>query len=63
MVNFATLLQPGNSWRFVPSAVLPGALPGLEPGHSKTMMAAFIVGQGGGADRLGARLRMTATRE
>jgi nickel/cobalt exporter len=27
----------------VPSAVLLGALHGLEPGHSKTMMAAFIV--------------------
>src|SRR5262249_40170118 len=31
------------SWLFVPSAVLLGALHGLEPGHSKTMMAAFIV--------------------
>lgn len=28
---------------FVPSAILLGALHGLEPGHSKTMMAAFIV--------------------
>jgi nickel/cobalt transporter (NicO) family protein len=27
----------------VPSAILLGALHGLEPGHSKTMMAAFIV--------------------
>src|SRR5277367_2863164 len=33
----------GNAWLFVPSAVLLGALHGLEPGHSKTMMAAFIV--------------------
>ncbi|HKD52800.1 MAG TPA: nickel/cobalt efflux transporter [Steroidobacteraceae bacterium] len=41
--DFATLLQQGNSWLFVPSAVLLGALHGLEPGHSKTMMAAFIV--------------------
>ncbi len=43
MSNFVTLLQHGNSWLFVPSAVLLGALHGLEPGHSKTMMAAFIV--------------------
>src|SRR5579863_819443 len=43
MTDFATLLQQGNSWLFVPSAVLLGALHGLEPGHSKTMMAAFIV--------------------
>ncbi|CDO13153.1 nickel/cobalt efflux protein RcnA [Klebsiella pneumoniae] len=28
---------------FIPSAILLGALHGLEPGHSKTMMAAFIV--------------------
>ncbi|MEF3367607.1 nickel/cobalt efflux transporter [Methylocystis sp. 9N] len=32
-----------NAWIFVPSAVALGALHGLEPGHSKTMMAAFIV--------------------
>lgn len=43
MTSFATLLQQGNSWLFVPSAILLGALHGLEPGHSKTMMAAFIV--------------------
>jgi nickel/cobalt transporter (NicO) family protein len=43
MTNFTTLLQQGNSWLFVPSAILLGALHGLEPGHSKTMMAAFIV--------------------
>jgi nickel/cobalt transporter (NicO) family protein len=41
--HFATLLQHGNAWLFVPSAILLGALHGLEPGHSKTMMAAFIV--------------------
>ncbi|WP_201160710.1 nickel/cobalt efflux transporter, partial [Klebsiella grimontii] len=33
----------GNAWLFIPSAILLGALHGLEPGHSKTMMAAFIV--------------------
>ena len=43
MGNFLSLLQQGNSWLFVPSAILLGALHGLEPGHSKTMMAAFIV--------------------
>jgi nickel/cobalt exporter len=39
------LLQQGvtNAWFFVPTAVLLGALHGLEPGHSKTLMAAFIV--------------------
>jgi nickel/cobalt exporter len=45
MTDFSTLLQQGTSsaWLFIPSAVLLGALHGLEPGHSKTMMAAFIV--------------------
>jgi nickel/cobalt transporter (NicO) family protein len=43
MSSLVTLLQHGNAWLFVPSAVLLGALHGLEPGHSKTMMAAFIV--------------------
>lgn len=32
-----------NAWFFIPSAILLGALHGLEPGHSKTMMAAFII--------------------
>lgn len=43
MGNFTALLQQGNAWLFIPSAILLGALHGLEPGHSKTMMAAFIV--------------------
>ncbi|MHB1229701.1 MAG: HoxN/HupN/NixA family nickel/cobalt transporter [Halothiobacillus sp.] len=43
MLEFSTLLQQGNAWLFIPSAILLGALHGLEPGHSKTMMAAFIV--------------------
>ena len=43
MENFSVLLQSGNAWVFIPSAILLGALHGLEPGHSKTMMAAFIV--------------------
>lgn len=45
MSSFADLLQQGanHAWLFAPSAILLGALHGLEPGHSKTMMAAFIV--------------------
>jgi len=45
MTNISSLLQQGagNAWLFIPSAILLGALHGLEPGHSKTMMAAFIV--------------------
>lgn len=45
MNNLASLLQQSSAhaWLFVPSAILLGALHGLEPGHSKTMMAAFIV--------------------
>jgi len=45
MPDFAQLLQQGgaNAWLYFPSAILLGALHGLEPGHSKTMMAAFIV--------------------
>lgn len=45
MTPFAELLAQGasNAWLFIPSAILLGALHGLEPGHSKTMMAAFIV--------------------
>jgi ABC-type nickel/cobalt efflux system permease component RcnA len=43
--SLAELLSQGagNAWLFIPSAILLGALHGLEPGHSKTMMAAFIV--------------------
>lgn len=45
MNDFAALLSQGTSSAllFIPSAILLGALHGLEPGHSKTMMAAFIV--------------------
>lgn len=45
MTDLASLLQQSSAhaWLFVPSAILLGALHGLEPGHSKTMMAAFIV--------------------
>lgn len=45
MPSFADLIAQGSAhaWLFIPSAILLGALHGLEPGHSKTMMAAFIV--------------------
>ena len=45
MLGFNELLQSGaaQAWFYFPSAILLGALHGLEPGHSKTMMAAFIV--------------------
>ncbi|MDB5650803.1 MAG: high-affinity nickel-transporter, partial [Hyphomicrobiales bacterium] len=45
MFDFSSLVQQGatHAWLFIPSAILLGVLHGLEPGHSKTMMAAFIV--------------------
>jgi len=45
MPDIADLIRQGSTdiWFFIPMAILLGALHGLEPGHSKTMMAAFIV--------------------
>src|SRR6187399_2025122 len=45
MPDFLHALQSGSTslWLFIPIAILLGALHGLEPGHSKTMMAAFII--------------------
>lgn len=45
MPDIVQLIQQGavNLWIFIPTAIALGALHGLEPGHSKTMMAAFIV--------------------
>ncbi len=43
MSSFQDYLSQGQAWLFLPAAVLLGALHGLEPGHSKTMMAAFII--------------------
>ena len=45
MTSFTDLIAQGSAhaWLFIPSAILLGALHGLEPGHSKTMMAAFII--------------------
>ena len=41
--SFQDYLAHGQGWLFLPAAVLLGALHGLEPGHSKTMMASFII--------------------
>lgn len=45
MSNLSSFFDAGasNAWVFIPTAIVLGALHGLEPGHSKTMMAAFIV--------------------
>ena len=45
MPDIATVIQNGaaNPWLYLPFAVLLGALHALEPGHSKSLMAAFIV--------------------
>src|SRR6201990_534616 len=45
LMDLSQMLQQGagNAFVFLPTAVLLGALHGLEPGHSKTMMAAFII--------------------
>ncbi len=43
MSSFQDYLAHGQGWLFIPAAILLGALHGLEPGHSKTMMAAFII--------------------
>lgn len=43
MNTFTEYLSSGHAWLYVPVAVILGALHGLEPGHSKTMMAAFII--------------------
>lgn len=44
MDMFNQFVSQGHGWLFFPMAVFLGALHGLEPGHSKTMMTAFIVG-------------------
>lgn len=45
MTEFSEIINKGaaHAWLYIPTAILLGALHGLEPGHSKTMMAAFIV--------------------
>jgi nickel/cobalt exporter len=61
MTPLAELVQSNSvTWLFVPSALLLGALHALEPGHSKTMMAAFIVAIRGTIAQAGL-LALTAT--
>jgi len=46
MLDITAMLQnpaAASIWLLLPSAIVLGALHGLEPGHSKTMMAAFII--------------------
>ena len=45
MTDITQMIQSGSAhvWLYIPVAILLGALHGLEPGHSKTMMAAFII--------------------
>ena len=50
----------GNAWLLLPTAVMLGALHALEPGHSKSLMTAFIVAIHGTA-RQAALLGLSAT--
>jgi nickel/cobalt transporter (NicO) family protein len=45
MPNLTSIIQHGttNPWIYLPVAILLGALHALEPGHSKSLMAAFMV--------------------
>ncbi len=45
MPDIAAIISAGaaNPWIYLPAAILLGALHALEPGHSKSLMAAFIV--------------------
>jgi ABC-type nickel/cobalt efflux system permease component RcnA len=45
MLEFSDLLTQGGGavWLFMPMALALGALHGLEPGHAKGLMAAFII--------------------
>jgi len=51
MPDIAAIIQAhaANRWAYLPLAVLLGALHALEPGHSKSMMAAFVVATRGTA--------------
>ncbi len=66
MSSMSEVIQAGGwaAWLFIPSAIMLGALHGLEPGHSKTMMAAFIIavrGTVGQAVLLGAAATVSHT--
>jgi len=45
MIDIASVITAGaaNPWVYLPAAVALGAIHGLEPGHAKSMMAAFVV--------------------
>ena len=45
MADIVSILQSGasNPWFYLPVAVVLGAIHALEPGHSKSLMAAFII--------------------
>src|SRR5581483_819974 len=45
MPDLATIIQSGSAaaWLYLPVAVALGALHALEPGHAKSLMAAYIV--------------------
>ncbi|MFM9848727.1 MAG: nickel/cobalt efflux transporter [Hyphomicrobiaceae bacterium] len=62
MPNIEALIQSGagNAWLLLPTAVVLGALHALEPGHSKSMMTAFIVAINGTATQA-ALLAVSAT--
>ena len=62
MPDIAAIIQSGagNAWLLLPAAIVLGALHALEPGHSKSMMAAFIVAINGTA-RQAALLGLAAT--
>jgi nickel/cobalt transporter (NicO) family protein len=49
MPDIANIIQSGlsNPWLLLPMAIALGALHALEPGHSKSMMTAFIVAANG----------------
>jgi nickel/cobalt transporter (NicO) family protein len=62
MPDIANIIQSGaaNAWLLLPTALLLGALHALEPGHSKSMMIAFIVAIHGTAKQA-ALLALSAT--
>ncbi len=62
MPDIASIIQSGaaNAWLLLPTALVLGALHALEPGHSKSMMIAFIVAVHGTA-RQAALLALSAT--
>ncbi len=45
MPDIAALIQAGatNAWLYLPVAILLGSLHALEPGHSKAVIAAFVI--------------------